>query len=93
MSQKKFAIVVFDSCILSFQEVGDMVKHCTYVLSTPLPDKQTPRKATAPIRRCSKSSVGQKPEEDGGDYVNSIADRVNFTVNKPVMLHGVQHFG
>ena len=70
MSQKKFAIVVFDSCILSFQEVGDMVKHCTYVLSTSLPNKQTPRKATAPIQFVDvpglKSSVGQKPEEDVG---------------------------
>ena len=52
MSQKEFASVVFDSCILSCHEVSDMIKHYTHVLSTPLPYKQTPGKANAPIRRC-----------------------------------------
>ena len=66
MSQKKFAIVVFDSCILSCQEVGEMVKHCNYVLSTPLPNKQTPRKATAPIRRCSRFKKFRRPKTGGG---------------------------
>ena len=36
-SQKEFASVVLDSHILSFQEVGDMIKHYNNVLSTPLP--------------------------------------------------------
>jgi len=96
MSQREFASVVFDSYILSFQEVGDMIKHYANVLSTPLPYKpQTPRKAYTPIRRCSRFKKFCRAQTGGGwwDYINSVADRVNFTVNKPVALHGVQHFG
>jgi len=95
MSQSEFASDVFDSYILSFQEVGDMIKHYANVLSTPLPYKQTPRKAYTPIRRCSRFKKFCRAQTGGGwwDYINSVADRVNFTVNKPVMLHGVQHFG
>ncbi len=50
MSQKEFASVVFDSYILTFQEVGDMMKHYNDVLTSSLPYKQTPR--IPPFYRC-----------------------------------------
>ena len=91
MSQKEFASVVFDSYILSFQEFGDMMKHYNNVLFSSLPYKQTPRRASTPIRRCSRFKKNVSPAWWG--YTNSKPDRIFFTVNKPVMLHGVQHFG
>ena len=97
MSQQEFASVVFDSYILSFQEVGDMMKYYSDVLFSSLPYKQTPRIASTLIRRCSRfekfSSKSASLSGRGWNYSTSIADRVYFTANKPVMLHGVQHFG
>ena len=90
MSQKEFASVVFDSYILSFQEFGDMMKHYSNVLFSSLPYKQTPRRASTPIRRCCRFKNGYL---SGWDYTSSEPDRIFFTVNKPVILHGVQHFG
>ena len=95
MSQKEFASVVFDSYILSFQEVGDMMKYYSDVLFSSLPYKQTPRIASTLIRRCSrfKKFFSKNASGGGWNYSSSTADRVHFTVNKPAMLHGVQHFG
>ena len=86
ISQQDFVSVVCDSYILSFQEVVDMMKHYNSVSSTPLPYKQTPRLAGS--RRCSRFKLFSA----GWGY-SSCPDRIHFTVNKPVMLHGVQHFG
>lgn len=33
------------------------------------------------------------PDPPGWGYTSSKPDRIFFTVNKPVILHGVQHFG
>ena len=40
-------------------------------------------------------SVAVPVQGSGGDwsYNGKAADRINFTVNKPIVLHGVQHFG
>ena len=43
MSQKEFASVVFDSYILTLQEVGDLMKYFNGVLASPLPFKQGKR--------------------------------------------------
>ena len=108
ISQKEFSSVVIDSHILSFQEVGDMMKHYNNVLSTPLPYKQIPRLGY--IRRCKNfnSPVATMPSDTSDwspmnfyrdftsgkwSYDNSEPDRIRFSVSKPVMLHGVQHFG
>ena len=89
MSQKEFVSVVFDSHILSFQEFGDMMKHYSNVLSTPLPYKQIPRLGS--IRRCSRfKSINISGR---WNHIGSNPDRIHFTVSKPVTLHGVQHFG
>jgi len=91
ISQKEFASVVFDSYILSFHEVGDMMKHYSNVLSTPLPYKQTPRLY---CRQFSRFKTIHSIDVSGGwNYTSSNPDRLHFTVSKPVMLHGVQHFG
>ena len=89
ISQKEFVSVVFDSHILSFQEFGDMMKHYNNVLSTPLPYKQIPRLGY--IRRCFRFKTIHAP--GSWNYNSSKPDRIHFTVSKPVMLHGVQHFG
>ncbi|KAL9956928.1 hypothetical protein ACROYT_G038489 [Oculina patagonica] len=94
MSEKEFASVVFDSYILSFQEVGVMMKHYNCVLTSVLPYKQTPRTA---VNRCSRFQKFVPASTSGiiWDYSreSACADRINFTVNKPIMLHGVEHFG
>ena len=89
ISQEEFASVVFDSHILSFQEFGDMIKHYNNVLSTPLPYKQIPRLGY--IRRFSRFKTIHTA--GSWNYNSSKPDRIHFTVSKPVMLHGVQHFG
>jgi len=92
ISEQEFVSVVCDSYILSFQEVVDMMKHYNNVSSTPLPYKQTPR--LAGIRRCSRFKPIASSDVSGGwRYSGSCPDRIHFSVNKPVMLHGVQHFG
>ena len=95
ISQKEFSSVVFDSQILSHQEFGDMTKYYNDVLSTPLPYKQIPRSGY--LRRCARFKNVNSPDFLGHlgrwNYNRSIPDRIHFTVSKPIMLHGVQHFG
>ncbi|XP_078348836.1 BTB/POZ domain-containing protein 6-like [Oculina patagonica] len=90
MSQKEFASAVFDSYILTFQEFGEMTKHYNGVLPSSLPYKQTPRIA---IHRCSRFKKILPPVFEAWWNYPSDADRINFTVNKPIKLHGIQHFG
>ena len=92
ISQSEFASVVFDSQILSFQEVSDMMKHYSNVLSTPLPYKRIPR--LGHIRRCSRFDKIYSPDASGKwNYSGVYPDCIHFTVSKPIVLHGVQHFG
>ena len=91
MSQHEFATVVVDSHILALEEVVDLVKHYNGVLTTSLSFKQTPRNESLIVHRCQRfrfflnecrfRSYGRTP------------NRINFSVNTPIMLHGVQHFG
>ena len=94
ISQKEFVSIVFDSYILSFQEVGDMMKHDNDVLTSSLPYKQTPRIAPA-IYRCSRFKTYFPADTTSGwwAYTRCNSDCINFIVNKPIKLHGVQHFG
>ena len=94
MSEKEFVCVVFDSRILSFQEVSDMMKYYNGVLSSPLPYKQPPR--ITPIYQCSRFKwFDLAVPYQCWDYSrgNVFADRINFNVNKPIKLHGFQLFG
>ena len=87
MSQKDFARFVIDSNILNAQEVGDMVKHYSQVLTSPLPYLQSPR--TNVLRR-----IGRFKEYCSGGWSNGgcLASLI-LSVDKDVRLCGVQHFG
>ena len=95
MSQNEFMSVVFDSYILTMQEVGDMMKHYSGVLKSPLPFMETERgkpfQGKLDHFRCYRFARICPPSSRwryGGG-----ADSINFTVNKPIKLHGVQQFG
>ena len=87
MSQKDFARFVIDSNILNAQEVGDMVKHYSQVLTSPLPYLQSSR--TNVLRR-----IGRFKEycSGGWNYGGCLASLI-LSVDKDVRLCGVQHFG
>ncbi|XP_078352294.1 BTB/POZ domain-containing protein 6-B-like [Oculina patagonica] len=99
MSQKVFVSVVFDCYILTFKEISDMMKYYSDVLSSSLPIisslsslpfVEAPR--TALVYRCSRFAKFPLESNSWG-YSSSTADRIFVTVNKPIMLHRVQHFG
>ena len=89
MSQAEFVSVVFDRKILTFNELSDMMKHYSGVLTSSLPFVKAQR--IVPVHRCSRFAK-VSPGISWG-YSSSSADRIHFTVNKPIKLHGVQHFG
>ncbi|XP_078379549.1 BTB/POZ domain-containing protein 6-like [Oculina patagonica] len=91
MSQKEFASVVIDSDILTSKEVGDMVKLFNDVLTSPLPFEQAPRLVALTVKRVQRFGTFKPPSVDWG--YGGFDDYINFSVNKPIMLHGVQHFG
>ncbi|XP_022809290.1 BTB/POZ domain-containing protein 6-B-like, partial [Stylophora pistillata] len=86
ISQEEFVSAVFDSHILTLQEVGAMMKHYCGVLKSPLPFKKTMRGRVLYHRsnRFQKFSSG---------CYYSEGDSIEFTVSKPIMLRGVQYFG
>ncbi|KAL9982774.1 hypothetical protein ACROYT_G004877 [Oculina patagonica] len=94
MSATEFTSVAFQSNLLSVQEISDMMQHYNGVL-TYLPFNQTPRIRISSCVRFKKFD----PPGKRGSWCNlwncsgTTADRVNFSVNKPIKLHGVQHFG
>ena len=93
MSEKEFASFVLDSHVLTFKEVSDMMKHYNGVLESSLPFSQASRIGLA-TNRCRRFRNFLSPVGEGGwGYSRSIPDCVNFTVNKPINLYGVQHFG
>ena len=92
MSQKEFLSVVFDSYILTIQEVGDIMKHFNGVLASPLPFTQTARISCA-FHRCHRFKKFLYSQEGGWGYGVFGKDCICFTVNKPIKLHAVQHFG
>ena len=91
MSLAEFATVVCDTAILSRKETNDMIKYYGNVLKTPLPFLQGARKEP-PVFRVNRF--------DGYDeglfalkYGTGLPDSVHFSVNKPIKLLGIQHFG
>ena len=90
MSQKEFVSFVFDANILTFKEIRDVMKHYSGILTTSLPFLEAPR--IARFYQCKRfAQVNSKNNLWG--YTSSSADRILFTVNKGIKLHGVQHFG
>jgi len=90
MSLQEFASVVIDSRILNLEEVGDMMKHFSDVSTTSLPFHQAPR-----IPRIDSSIVHrcQIIEAFNGWGYGMLPTCIKFSINKPIMLHGVQHCG
>ena len=97
MSQKEFASVVVDCDILTKKEFGLMMKHYGGVgLESSLPFMHSPRQSRQrDARFLHRVYRFEKP--DGTSKVSwrysGKSDAINLTVSKPVMLHGVQHFG
>ena len=95
MSQKEFVSVVFDSRILNFGEISELMKYYNDVeLTSPLPFIHTPRAGRIKLHHliCYRFSVYQSP---GVSWICSGKhdDGIVFSVNKSVKLHGIQHFG
>ena len=91
ISQKDFMSVVFDSDILTFHEVGNMMKHYSGVLKYPLLFKDTARSLLFRFNRFPK--VFPPAHKRGIWSYSGGADSIEFTTNKPILLHGVQYFG
>ena len=91
MSQQEFASVVMDSELLTLNEVGSMMKHYNGVLTCLVPFVQAPRKRPSNIHGCQRFRVSNPPIIRWA--YGRLADCINFSVNKRIMLHGVHHFG
>ena len=99
-SQKEFASVVVDCDILTKKEISFMMKHYSGVgLESSLPFMHSPRR-TGLLYRVYRFAKVSRPKVPRGsrshglwNYVDGDSDAINLTVSKPVVLHGVQHFG
>ena len=94
MSQKEFASVVFDLDILTKKEIGLMFKHYSGVhFKSPLPFMASPR--IWPFHRCYRFAIVNPPGGSTGPWIHNGRNSytLKLTVNKPVKLCGVQHFG
>ena len=104
MSQKEFASVVVDCDILTKKEFGLMMKHYGGVgLESSLPFMHSPRQPrqrdAGVLYRVYRYGNVSRPEMPHGsllgawNYGCGNSDALKLTVSKPVVLHGVQHFG
>ena len=97
MSDKEFSSFVLDSNILTFQEVAVMMKHYTSVLldTASFPFSQAPRGELKDPNRCYRFSKILPADTITGwwSYGSGKPDNINFSVNTPITLCGVQHFG
>ena len=97
MSQKEFALVVVDCDILTKKEIGFMMKHYGGVgLESSLPFMHSPRQPRTGLwHRVYRFFSVRAPQMPGDQwqYICGKSDALKLTVSKPVMLHGVQHFG
>ena len=109
MSEEEFTSEVVNSHILTDREVNDMIQHYRGVLKSPLPFMESARVKIDRCNRfrhfnapfsgsdnlfsSSDYSVEDRSPRNVWLYNGADADSVNFTVNNPIMLHGVQHFG
>ena len=97
MSQKEFASVVVDCDILTKKEFGLMMKHYGGVgLESSLPFMHSPRQPRTGLwHRVYRFFSVRAPQMPGDQwqYICGKSDALKLTVSKPVMLHGVQHFG
>jgi len=96
MTEKEFISVVPHCGILTTMEIIDVVKHYNGVLTTPLPFSSAPRvNPDTTIYHCHrfKDLPLQASTVSSWWYKAPHKDRICFTVNKPIQLLGIQHFG
>ena len=87
MSQTEFVSFVVDSNILNMQEIVNMIKHYSKVLTSPLPYLQSLRAGV--LRRVCRFNRYCP----AGWSCFGKCDSLVFSVDKDVRLCGVQHFG
>ena len=90
--EKEFASVVLDCDILTKTEICNMIKYYNDVdLKSPLVFMGFPRN----LHRCYRFAHIEIPQTPMGPWSNidTLPSALKITVNKPVWLHGVQHFG
>ena len=87
-TKKDFASVVFDSHLLNHEEFCNLIKQYNNFLNNPLPFVQACRGIFSK-QRCQRF----KTFLSGWSYNCNGPDCILLTVNKPITLHGVQHFG
>ena len=88
MEEKDFASVVLDSHLLNHEELCNMIKHYNNILNIPLPFVQA-RRGISCKQRCQRFNESVK----GWIYSGISLDGILLSVNKPIELHGVEHFG
>ena len=91
MSQKEFVSFVVDSNILNMQEIVNMIKHYSEVLTSPLPYLQSPR--IGALRRICRFKEYHSAGVAGSWRYGGSWDSLVFSVDMDVRLCGVQHFG
>lgn len=89
MEQSEFANTVLDVKILAAEEVVDMVKFFSSVLSSPLGFPEVRRTNPQPYNRCVRFNSVVKP----ADCDKRWRDIIGMRVDKDVLLHGVSLFG
>ena len=88
--EKEFASVVLDFDILTKTEICDMIKYYNDAgVKFPLACVHTPRN----VHRCYRFLKGNPPKTPDGPWAYGGINSLELIVNKPVWLHGVQHFG
>ena len=93
MSEKEFISVVPDSNILTTKEIVDMMKHYNNVLTSPLKFSVAPRMKVINTRHACHRFNKFCVADFLWDYSWGRSDHICFTVNKGILLKGVQHFG
>ena len=88
MEEKDFASVVLDSHLLNHEELCNMIKHYNNVLNISLPFVQA-RRGISCKQRCQRFNEFGK----GWIYSGISLDGILLSVNKPIELYGVEHFG
>ena len=92
MTAQEFADVVLDTCILHLEEVKSVFKYFNSALPSPLAFSNTLRQSSVlcDIHRCGRF---QSVSGTGWAYTKQGKDRLAFSVNRDITLHGVSLFG
>ena len=90
MKQEDFASVVLDSGILMTEEIVEIVKYLSSVLTSPVGFSEIKRSGSlSSVQRCCRFNSLDQWRAYTPTYVHCI----NFSVNKDILLHGVCIFG